>query len=173
MKIYKSYYIARRKNTNKNFFIIFFFYYQNFLCFCCYEKNFFFLFLYHQKNLSKFLPTIFCTHVYQDVCEIRLEQFFSYKFGSSFNADSAADLIFIGKRRWILWKLVYWLPASCMLNSITFFCLYKNHLRIFSLFLFFQVYLDKQLFLNLAYILTYYKIFFHSWKNYQNHPPWK
>ena len=99
MKIYKSYYIARRKNTNKNFFIILFFYYQNFLCFCCYEKKIFFLFLYHQKNLSKFLPTIFCTHVYQDVCEIRLEQFFSYKFGSSFNADSAADLIFIGKRR--------------------------------------------------------------------------
>ena len=91
MKIYKSYYIARRKNTNIIFFIIIiFFTIKTFYVFVAMKKIF--LFLYYQKNLSKFLATIFCTHVYQDVCEIRLEQLFlnlfvpfSCKLGSSFN----------------------------------------------------------------------------------------
>ena len=125
MKIYKSYYIVRGKNTNKIFFyiiisffgkkiaivlleipsisnkffitnetyivfiIIFFF----FFCFLFVAMIFFlflflFLFLYHQKNLFKFLLTIFCTHVYQGVCEIRLEQFFNFfvfNFACSFS----------------------------------------------------------------------------------------
>ena len=110
MKIYKSYYIVRRKNTSKIFFniiISFFnkkftivlleipslsnkffitndtciviiiiycsFLLSKFFCFHCYE--FFFFVSLPSKNLSKFLPTIFCTHVYQGVCKIRLEQF--------------------------------------------------------------------------------------------------
>ena len=77
--------------------------YYNYLLLCFYYQFFLFLllcrkvslFLYHQKNLSKLLPTIFCAHVYQEVWEIRLGQFFfflilpvsfSYKFRSSFHA---------------------------------------------------------------------------------------
>ena len=121
MKIYKSYYIVKRKNTSKIFLIsslVFstkkstivlleipslsnkffitndtciviiiiycFFLLSKFFCFHCYE--FFFVSL-PPKNLSKFLPTIFCTHVYQGVCKIRLEQFLifcGFNFACSF-----------------------------------------------------------------------------------------